>query len=219
MVIPIGPGSSMDVTGRLVAQKLNETWKQPVVVDNRPGAEGNLGAAVVAQAQPNGHTMLFAAPSLAIARAAYRKLPYDALRDLEPISQIASRGNVLVVPPSLLVESVKELIALARARPGQLSYGSGGGSGSSDYLIGELCKMTAGVDIVHVPYKSGPQAQNDLIGGRIQLYFGGIPVNLPVIRASKVKPLAVTTARRSPALPEGPTMAEAGVPGFEVSVW
>jgi len=209
----------MDITGRLVAQKMSENWSQPVIVDNRPGAGGNIGADVVAKAQPTGYTVLFCSPSLAISRSAYRKLPYDALRDLEPVTQISSRGNVLVVHPSLPVNSVKELIALARSKPGQLSFGSGGGSGSSDHLIGELFNLQAGVNITHVPYKSGPQAQNDLIGGRIQVYFGGIPVNLPMIKAGKVRPLGVSLARRSPALPEVPTVAEAGVAGFEVSVW
>ena len=217
MVIPIGPGSSMDITGRVVAQKMNESWNQPVVVDNRPGAGGNIGADVVAKAQPNGYTVLFCSSSLAIARSAYRKLPYDALRDLEPVTQISSRGNVLVVHPSLGVSSVKALIALAKAKPGQLAFGSGGGS--SDHLVVELFNLLAGVNITHVPYKSGPQAQNDLIGGQIQVYFGGIPVNLPMIKAGKVKPLGVSLARRSPLLPDVPTVAEAGVPGNEANVW
>ena len=219
MVIPIGPGSSMDITGRVVAQKMSETWGQPVIVDNRPGAGGNIGADVVAKAQTSGYTVLFCSPSLAISRAAYRKLPYDALRDLEPVTQVSSRGNVLVVHPSLPVDSVKALIALAKAKPGQLAFGSGGGSGSSDHLVGELFNLLAGVNITHVPYKSGPQAQNDLIGGRIQVYFGGIPVNLPMIKAGRVKPLGVSLARRSPLLPDVPTVAEAGVPGYEVNVW
>lgn len=219
MVIPIGPGSSMDITGRVVAQKMNESWNQPVVVDNRPGAGGNIGADVVAKAQPNGYTVLFCSSSLAIARSAYRKLLYDPLRDLEPVTQISSRGNVLVVHPSLGVSSVKELIALAKAKPGQLAFGSGGGSGSSDHLVGELFNLLAGVNITHVPYKSGPQAVTDLLNGQLQTYFGGIPVNLPMIKAGKVKPLGVSLARRSPLLPDVPTMIEAGVPGYEVNVW
>jgi len=219
MVIPIGPGSSMDITGRLLAQRMNETWHQPVIADNRPGAGGNIGADVVAKASPDGHTVLFCSSSLAIARSAYRKLPYDPLRDLEPVIQISSRGNVLVVHPSLPVNSVKDLIALAKAKPGQLAFGSGGGSGSSDHLVVELLNLLAGVNITHVPYKSGPQAQNDLLGGQIQVYFGGIPVNLPLIKSGKVRPLGVSLARRSTALPDVPTLAEAGVPGYEVNVW
>src|SRR6185503_9975488 len=219
MVIPIGPGSSMDITGRVLAQRMNETWHQPVIADNRPGAGGNIGADVVAKAPPDGYTVLFCSSSLAIARSAYRKLPYDPLRDLEPVIQISSRGNVLVVHPSLPVNSVKELIALAKAKPGQLAFGSGGGSGSSDHLVVELLNLMAGVNITHVPYKSGPQAQNDLLGGQIQVYFGGIPVNLPLIKSGKVKPLGVSLAKRSAALPDVPTLAEAGVPGYEVNVW
>jgi tripartite-type tricarboxylate transporter receptor subunit TctC len=219
MVIPIGPGSSMDITGRVLAQRMNESWSQPVIADNRPGAGGNIGADVVAKAQPDGYTVLFCSSSLAIAHSAYRKLPYDALRDLVPVTQISSRGNVLVVHPSLPVDSVKALIAYARARPGQLSFGSGGGNGSSDHMVGELFNLLAGVRITHVPYKSGPQAVTDLLNGQIQTYFGGIPVNLPMIRAGKVKPLGVSLATRSPALPDVPTMIEAGVPGYEVNVW
>jgi tripartite-type tricarboxylate transporter receptor subunit TctC len=219
MVIPIGPGSSMDITGRVLAQRMNESWHQPVIADNRPGAGGNIGADVVAKAPPDGYTVLFCSSSLAIARSAYRKLPYDPVRDLEPVIQIASRGNVLVVHPSLPVNSVKELIALAKSKPGQLAFGSGGGSGSSDHLVVELLNLMAGVNITHVPYKSGPQAQNDLLGGQIQVYFGGIPVNLPLIKAGKVKALGVSLARRSTALPDVPTLAEAGVPGYEVNVW
>ena len=219
MVIPIGPGSSMDITGRVLAQRMNESWSQPVIADNRPGAGGNIGADVVAKAQPDGYTVLFCSSSLAIAHSAYRTLPYDALRDLEPVTQISSRGNVLVVHPSLPVGTVKELIAYARARPGQLSFGSGGGNGSSDHMVGELFNLLAGVRITHVPYKSGPQAVTDLLNGQIQTYFGGIPVNLPMIRAGKVKPLGVSLATRSPALPDVPTMIEAGVPGYEVNVW
>ncbi len=219
MVIPIGPGSSMDITGRVVAQRMNENWGQPVVVDNRPGAGGNIGADVVAKSQPTGYTVLFSSSSVAIARSAYRKLPYDALRDLVPVIQVSSRGNVMVVHPSLPVSTVKELIAYAKARPGQLAFGSGGGNGGSDHMIGELFNLLAGVKITHVPYKSGPQAVNDLLNGQLQTYFGGIPVNLPMIRAGRVKPLGVSLAQRSPALPDVPTMIEAGVPGFEVNVW
>lgn len=219
IVVPIGPGSSMDIIARVLGQKLHESWEQPVIVDNRAGAGGNIGADLVAKSAPDGYTVLFAASSLAISRSYYRKLPYDALRDFEPVTQISSRNNVLVVSPSLPVNSIRELVALAKAKPGQLSYGSGGGNGSSDHMVGELFKLMAGVDILHVPYKSGPQAQNDLIGGQIQIYLGGIPVQLPMIRAGKVKPLGTSGLKRSPALPEVPTLDEAGVPGYEVDVW
>jgi tripartite-type tricarboxylate transporter receptor subunit TctC len=219
MVIPIGPGSSMDITGRVVAQRLNEAWGQPVVTENRPGAGGNIGADSVAKSAPDGYTFLFTSSSLAIARSAYRKLPYDALRDFEPVTLISSRGNVLVVHPSLPVKTVKELIVLARARPGELAFGSGGGNGSSDHLVGELFNLLAKVRITHIPYKSGPQAVTDLLNGQLQTYFGGIPVNLPLIRSGKTRPLAVSLEKRSPLLPDVPTMVEAGVPGYVVNVW
>src|SRR5688572_27823766 len=161
MVIPIGPGSSMDITGRVVAQRLGEAWGQTVIADNRPGAGANIGADAVAKAPPDGYTILFTSSSLAIARSAYKKLPYDALRDLEPVTLVSSRGNVLVVHPSLPVKTVKELITLARARPGELAFGSGGGNGSSDHLVGELFNLLARVKITHIPYKSGPQRSEE----------------------------------------------------------
>jgi tripartite-type tricarboxylate transporter receptor subunit TctC len=219
IVVPIGAGSSMDIVGRLLAQKLTETWGQTVIVDNRAGAGGNIGAELVAKSAPDGYTILFASSSFAIAPAYYRKLPYDALRDFEGVTQLSSRNNVTTVSPSSPATSVKELIALAKAKPGQLTFGSGGGSGSSDQMAGELFKLLAGVDIVHVPYKSGPQAMNDLIGGQMSVYFGGIPVQLPMIKAGKVRALATSGLKRSSQMPDVPTMAEAGVPGYEMDVW
>jgi tripartite-type tricarboxylate transporter receptor subunit TctC len=219
IVVPIGAGSSMDIVGRVLAQKLTEAWNQTVIVDNRAGAGGNIGADLVAKSAPDGYTVLFASSSFAIAPSFYRKLPYDALRDFEAVTQISSRNNVLTVSPSSPVNSVKELIALAKAKPGQLSFGSGGGTGSSDQMAGELFKLLAGVDIVHVPYKSGPQAMNDLIGGQMSIYLGGIPVQLPMIKAGKVRALGTSGLKRSPQLHDVPTIAEAGVPGYEVDVW
>jgi len=219
IVVPIGAGSSMDIVGRVLAQKLTEAWGQTVIVDNRAGAGGNIGADLVAKSAPDGYTILFASSSFSIAPAYYRKLPYDALRDFEAVTQLSSRNNVTTVSPSSPANSVKELIALAKSRPGQLTFGSGGGSGSSDQMAGELFKLLAGVDIVHVPYKSGPQAMNDLIGGQMSVYFGGIPVQLPMIKAGKVKALATSGLKRSSQLPDVPTMAEAGVPGYELDVW
>ncbi len=219
MVVHIGPGSSMDIVARVLGQKLNEAWAQPVIVDNRAGAGGTIGMDVVAKAAPDGYTVLFGASSVAIAASYYRKLPFDTLRDLQPVTQVSSRHNVLVVSPSSPFNSVKDVIAAAKAKPGQLSYGSGGGSGSSDHMAGELLKLLAGIDLLHVPYKSGPAAQNDLMNGQLSLYLGGIPINLPMIKAGKVKPLATSGTRRSANLPDVPTIAEAGVPGFEVNVW
>jgi len=190
-----------------------------VIVDNRAGAGGNFGADLVAKSAADGYNILFASSSFSIAPSFYKKLSYDALRDFDAITQLSSRNNVLTVVPSSPVNSVKELIALAKAKPGQLSFGSGGGTGSSDQMVGELFKLMAGVDIVHVPYKSGPQAMNDLIGGQISIYMGGIPVQLPMIKAGKVKALGTSGLKRSPQLPDVPTIAEAGVPGYEVDVW
>jgi tripartite-type tricarboxylate transporter receptor subunit TctC len=219
MVIHIGPGSSMDIVGRVLAQRVTETWGQSLIVDNRGGAGGTIGIDVVAKAAPDGYTILFASSSMAIASSYYRKLPFDARRDFEPITQISSRLNVLVVSPGSPVHSVKDLIALAKAKPGQLSFGSGGGTGSSDHMAGELFKLLAGVDILHVPYKSGPAALNDLMGGQLQMYLGGVPINLPMIKAGKVRALATSGTKRAPQLPDLPTIAEAGIPGFEVNVW
>ena len=219
MVIHIGPGSSMDIVGRVLAQKLNETWAQPVIVDNRGGAGGTIGIDVVAKAPPDGYTILFGSSSVAIAASYYRKLPYDTVRDLAPITQISSRHNVLVVSPSSPFNSVKDVIAAAKAKPGQMSYGSGGGSGSSDHLAGELFKLLAGINVLHVPYKSGPAALTDLMNGQLSIYLGGIPINLPMIKAGKVRPLGTSGAKRSAQLPNVPTIAEAGLPGFEVNVW
>jgi tripartite-type tricarboxylate transporter receptor subunit TctC len=219
IVVPIGAGSSMDIVGRVLAQKLTEVWGQPVIVDNRAGAGGNIGADMVAKSPADGYTVLFASSSFSIAPSFYRKLPYEAVRDFEAVVQISSRANVLTVNPSSPANSVKELIALAKAKPGQLSFGSGGGTGSSDQMAGELFKVLAGVDIVHVPYKSGPQAMNDLIGGQMSLYMGGIPVQLPMIKAGKVRPLGTSGLKRSSQLPEVPTMVEAGVPGYDMDVW
>ncbi len=219
LVVHIGPGSSMDIVARVLAQKLTERWGEQVIVDNRAGAGGSIGIDLVAKSVPDGYTILFGSSSVAVAASYYRKLPYDALRDLVPISQVSSRLNVLSVGPGLPVTSVKELIAYAKARPGQTTFGSGGGAGSSDHMAGELFKLLAGVDVVHVPYKSGPSAVTDLINGQLTLYIGGMPIQLPMIQAGKIRALATSGARRAAALPDLPTIAEAGVPGYEVNVW
>jgi tripartite-type tricarboxylate transporter receptor subunit TctC len=219
MVIHIGPGSSMDIIGRVLGQKLSDAWGQPLIVDNRAGAGGAIGMDVVAKAPPDGHTILFGSSSMAIAPSFYKKLPFDVLRDFEPITQITSRYNALVVPVNSPIHTVKDVIALAKAKPGQVSYGSGGGTGSSDHLAGELFALLTHVNLLHVPYKSGPQAVTDLIGGQLTIYMGGVPVNLPMIKSGKLKPLGVSSLKRIAQLPEVPTIAEAGVPGFEVNVW
>jgi tripartite-type tricarboxylate transporter receptor subunit TctC len=219
MVIHIGPGSSMDIIGRVLAQQLTEAWGQTVVVDNRAGAGGSIGMDAVAKAPADGHTILFASGSMAIAPSFYKKLPFDVLRDFDAVTQITSRYNVLVVPVSSQLKSVKEVIALAKAKPGFVSYGSGGGTGSSDHLAGELFGLMTGTQLLHVPYKSGPQAMTDLIGGQLVIYMGGVPVNLPMIKSGKLRPLGVSSPKRIAQLPDVPTIAEAGVPGFEVNIW
>ena len=219
MVIHIGPGSSMDIIGRVLGQKMGDAWGQTVIVDNRAGAGGTIGMDVVAKAPPDGHTILFGSGSMAIAPSFYKKLPFDALRDFEPITQLSSRYNVLVVTTGSTLNSVKDVIALAKAKPGFVSYGSGGGTGSSDHLAGELFALMTGTQLLHVPYKSGPQAVTDLIGGQLVIYMGGVPINLPMIKSGKLKPLGVSSPKRIAQLPDVPTIAESGVPGFEVNVW
>jgi len=219
LVVHIGPGSSMDIVARVLGQKLTERWGQQVIIDNRAGAGGNIGIDLVAKAHADGYTLLFGSSSVAVSASYYRKLPYDALRDLVPVTQVSSRLNVLSVGLHLPVRSVQELIAYAKARPGEATFGSGGGAGSSDHMAGELFKLLAGVNVVHVPYKSGPAAVTDLINGQLTMYVGGMPIQLPMIRAGKVRPLATSGAQRAAALPDLPTIAEAGVPGYEVNVW
>ncbi len=219
MVIHIGPGSSMDIIGRVLGQKMSDAWGQSLIVDNRAGAGGTIGMDVVAKAPPDGHTILFGSGSMAIAPSFYKKLPFDTLRDFDPVTQITSRYNALVVPVSSPLNSVKDVIALAKSKPGHVSYGSGGGTGSSDHLAGELFALMTGTQLLHVPYKSGPQAMTDLIGGQLVIYMGGVPVNLPMIKSGKLRPLGVSSLKRISQLPDVPTIAEAGVPGFEVNVW
>jgi tripartite-type tricarboxylate transporter receptor subunit TctC len=219
MVIHIGPGSSMDIIGRVLGQKLTDAWGQSVIVDNRAGAGGTIGMEVAAKAPPDGYTLLFGAGSMAIAPSFFKRLPFDTQRDFEPITQITSRYNVLVVPVSSALTSVKELIALAKAKPGFVSYGSGGGTGSSDHLAVEYLALMSGMQLLHVPYKSGAQAVTDLIGGQLVIYMGGVPVSLQMIKAGKLRPLGVSSLKRIAQLPEVPAIAEAGVPGFEVNVW
>ncbi|MEY4600255.1 MAG: hypothetical protein RLZZ445_3052 [Pseudomonadota bacterium] len=219
MVIHIGPGSSMDIVGRMLAQNLSEDWGRPVIVDNRAGAGGSIGMAMVAKAFPDGYTILFASSSMAIAGSYYKDLPFDVVRDFEPVTQISSRFNVLVVKPDSPMKSIRDVISAAKAKPGSLTFGSGGGNGSSDHMAGALFNLLAGVDITHVPYKSGAQAQTDLMGGRMSIYLGGMPINLPMIKSGKMKALGVSSTKRSALLPDVPTIAEAGVPGYEVNVW
>ena len=211
-------GSSIDVIVRILTPKLSELWKQPVIVENRVGAGGNVAADAVAKSAPDGYTLLSPNAGIAISAAFYKKLPYDAVNDLRPITQIIAQPHVLAVNNSLPVKNVKELIALAKARPGQLSFASGG-VGNSDHMAGELFVYMAGIKMVHVPYKGGNQALNDVVTGEVAMYFPGVPVVLPMAQAGRVKAMAVTSAKRIPQLPNVPTIAEAGVPGYEVILW
>ncbi len=212
------PGSAVDIVARIVAQKLTEQLGQQVIVDNRAGAGGNLGAEIAAKAAPDGYTLFMGTPAHAINTGLYRKLNYDLVRDFVPISQVTSGQYVIVVHPSLPVKSVKELIALARARPAQLNYASAG-SGNATHLAGELFNSLAQVQLVHVPYKGSGPAVVDLIGGQVQIMFPNITAALPQVKTGKLRALAVTGRKRTAVAPELPTAIEAGVPGYVVTSW
>ena len=215
VIVPSQAGGGADIVARAVAQKLTESWGQQVVVDNRIGI---AGAESAARATPDGYTIMLTTSALAVRESVYQKLPYSTLRDFQPVTQVVAQSNVLVATPSLPVHSVKALVALAKAKPGQLNYGSGGNA-TSNHLAGELFRILAGIDVVHIPYKGVPQALTDLVAGRVQFSFGSPVSSLPQVKDGKLRLLAVTTARRSPALPDVPTIAEAGVPGYEFTGW
>ena len=219
MIIPFPPGGTTDILGRVAAQKLSEALGQQVVPDNRPGAAGNIGTELVAKAPPDGYLLLTAPGStLTIHPSLYAKLPFDPLKDFAPVTILGIVPNALVVHPSLPVRNVKELVALAKSRPGELNYASTG-AGQSTHLSMELFKTMAGVKIIHVPYKGSAPAVTDLLGGHVSLMFDNMPSALPHVKANKIRALAVSTLKRSPVAPEIPTVAESGLPGFEVSVW
>lgn len=217
-IVPFPPGGGNDVVGRIVAQKLNEALGVPVVIDNRGGAGGTIGTDITSKAPPDGHTMLINNISLAVNATLYPKLPYDTLRDLAPVSLLGRQPNILVAHPAVPVSSVKDVLALARAKPGQVIYGSGG-VGTAGHLATELFMLMTRTDMVHVPYKGLGPALIDLMGGRVQIVVSTMASALPQVKGGKLKPLAVTTANRSTFFPELPTMAEAGVPGYEFSTW
>jgi tripartite-type tricarboxylate transporter receptor subunit TctC len=219
LVVPFTPGGTTDILARTVGQKLSESWGQQVVIDNRPGAGGNIGTEIVAKAPPDGYTLLMGTISThAINASLYKKLAFDPVKDFAPLTRIGRLPNILVVHPSLPVKSVKELIALAKSKPGDLSFASSG-SGTSLHLSGELFKMMAGIEMVHVPYKGSSPALTDLLGGQVKVMFDNLPTALPHVKAGKLRALAVTAAKRSPTLPEVPTVAESGLPEFDVSSW
>ncbi len=219
IVVGAVSGGGVDITGRVIAAKLSEQLGQQFFVDNRPGAGGNVGSEFVAKSPPDGHTLLMGTIAvLAINPSLYKDLAVDPLRDFAPISRAADSTNILVIHPALPVKNVRELIALARSRPGDLVYGSSG-VGTAGHLSGELFSSMAKLKLIHVPYKGGPPSIIDLIAGRLQLVFATAVVAVPQMQAGKVKALAVTIAKRSAFAPELPTMAEAGLPGFEANNW
>ena len=217
MIAASSPGSAVDIVARIVAQKLGEQLGQQVIVDNRAGAGGNLGAELAAKAAPDGYTLFMGTPAHAINTGLYRKLNYDLVRDFAPVSQVTSGQYVIVVHPSLPVKSVRELIALARAKPGQLNYASAG-SGNATHLAGELFSSAARVKLVHVPYKGSGPALTDLVGGQVQLMFSNLTAALPQVKSGRIRALAVTGQTRAAAAPDLPTVIEAGVPGYVVTI-
>jgi len=218
IVAPSAPGATTDIVSRLLAQKLSEGFKQQVVVDNRPGAGGNVSAELVSKANADGHTMLLGIPGLATNPSLYSRLAYHPQKDLAPVTLVSSGPLALVVNPSIPVKTVKELIAYAKARPGQLNFPSVG-AGTTSHLSVELFKSLAEIDMVHVPYKNFGQAMLDLGGGRVHLMVNAIPGLMSDIKSGKLRAIAVTSAQRSSALPELPTISEAGLPGYEVVTW
>jgi tripartite-type tricarboxylate transporter receptor subunit TctC len=218
-VVPYPPGGPLDTVARLLGQKVSERLGQPVIVDNKPGAGGNIGADFVAKSAQDGYTILMGAVAThAINPALYAKMPYDPVKDFTPITLIGVTPNVLVVNPTVPAKDVKEFIAYAKANPGKLNFGSGS-TGSAGHLAGELFNGMAGVQMTHIPYKGAAPAMQDLIGGQIHLMFDNMASSLPQVKAGKIRALAVTTPKRASAAPELPTIAESGLPGFDISTW
>jgi len=218
IIVGFPAGSSPDITARHLGQKLAESWAKSVVVDNVPGAAGNIAAERVAKAAPDGYTLALAVNAQVVINPSLYKLPYDPVRDFAPVSQVGVSPNILVVHSVVPAKTLRELVTLARARPGEITFASGG-SGSSPHLAAELLKTAAGLDILHIPYKGVIVAVPDLLAGRVMMMFSPISVVLPLVRDGKLRPLAVTSLRRSPVAPNVPTIDESGYPGFEATVW
>lgn len=218
LVVPFAAGGSTDIIGRTVGQKLNELWGQPVVVDNRPGGSTVIGTDIVAKAVPDGHTLLITPAPFTIVPSLIAKLPYDPARDFEPVTLINTTPLVVVVHPGVPAKSVKDLVALAKSRPGALNYGSSG-SGGSNHLAGELFNAMAGVKMVHIPYKGNAPALTDLVGGHVDVVFNGLTSAMPLIKSGKLRALAVTSLARTGALPDMPTLDELGLKGFQAVAW
>jgi tripartite-type tricarboxylate transporter receptor subunit TctC len=218
LIAPFAPGGATDLLARVIGQKISERFGQSVLIDNRVGASGNIGAEIVAKAAPDGYTLLMGGVPHAISMSLYRKLGYDLAKDLSPVAMIASFPSAIVLHPSLPARSIKELIALAKAQPGQLNYGSAG-NGSPNHLALELFNTMAHVKMMHVPYKGTGQMVVDLVAGQLQLASMGFPAALQNVKSGKLRVIAVTSASRSPLLPDVPTVAETGLPGFDVTSW
>ena len=218
LIVPFAAGGSTDIIGRVIAQKLNEMWGQPVLVDNRAGGSTVIGTEIVAKAPPDGHTLLVTPAPFTIVPSLMQKLPYDPHKDFEPITLINTTPLVVVVHPGVPAKSIKELVALAKAKPGALNYGSSG-SGGSNHLAGELFNAMAGVKMVHVPYKGNAPALTDLVGGHVDVVFNGLTSALPLIKSGKLRALGVTSLNRSAALPGSPTLDESGLKGFQAVAW
>jgi len=218
LILPFPPGGSTDIVARLIGQKLTESWGQPVLIENRPGAGGNIAAETAARAAPDGYTLFQVNVANAIGATLYPKLSYDLITSFAPVIQLATTPYVLLAHPTVPAKNTAELIALAKARPGQLNYASAGG-GSATHLSGELLKSMAGVNIVHVPYKGTGPAVTALLSGEVDLYFATVPAALPLVETKKLRALGVTSARRSPLMRDVPAIAEAGLKGYETSTW
>jgi tripartite-type tricarboxylate transporter receptor subunit TctC len=218
LVVPYSAGGSTDLISRALGHKLSEMWGQTVVIDNRPGGSTIIATDIVADSAPDGYTLLVTTTSFSIVPSLTDKLPYDPAKDFEPITLVNTTPLVLVVNPGVPAKSVKELIALAKARPGELNFGSAG-SGGSNHLAGELFNVMAGVKIVHVPYKGNAPALNDLVGGHVDIVFNGLTSAVPLIKAGRLRPLAVTSLTRADALPDVPTLDELGLKGFQATAW
>ncbi|HWI15161.1 MAG TPA: tripartite tricarboxylate transporter substrate-binding protein, partial [Burkholderiales bacterium] len=216
LVAPFAPGGGTDVLARIVGQKLNERWGQAVVVDNRPGAGGNIGADLVAKSAPDGYTLMLGGVPHAISMTLYKKLPYELSRDMIATAPVATFPSMIVVHPAIAAHNVQELLALGKAKPGALNYGSPG-NGSPNHLAIELLCTLGGLKMQHIPYKSAGQVASELLGGQVQLASMGFPTAMPHVKAGKMRALAVTSASRSPMLPDLPTVAESGLPGFDVT--
>ncbi|HEX3170646.1 MAG TPA: tripartite tricarboxylate transporter substrate binding protein [Burkholderiales bacterium] len=218
MIVPFSPGGATDVPARILGQRLSEALGHQIVIDNRPGAGAVLGTDAVAKAPPDGYTLLLTATTHVISASLYKKLPYDAIRDFAPVMLIGSGPNVLTVHPSLPAKNVRELISLAKARPGKIDYASSG-NGSAQHLFGALFMSLADIRMMHIPYKGSAPATTDLIAGQVSVGFPGIALVLPHTKAGRLRALAVTSAERSKAMPDVPSIAEAGVPGYAATLW